>query len=143
MGWMMHRAPWRDDGDYSPLQVGKAAHIRFGHSDKSGRLLTASFYPMAPEVENRSQKGSVETFHGYKFDMDRLGVEMQMEYMICEDVNDPGGTEIWCGYRYKSFNVGTYGGNADEKVRAAEADALKFATRFNGERDIEWNGEPF
>jgi hypothetical protein len=142
MGWVLHEEPWTDDGEYSPLQVGKAAHIRFRHTDKPGRLLTMSAYPMAPEVEVVTHKDTVETFHGYKADMDKLAVEVHTEFMICDDIRDPGGTENWCDYRCKRLNT-AYSGIDGEKVRAAEADALKFVRRFNGERDIDWDGERF
>lgn len=139
----MHGEPWTDNGDYSPLQVGKAAHVRFRHLDKPGRLLTVTAYPMAPEVSITTRKGSVETFHGYRFDMDQLAVETQTEFMICEDIGDPGGTESWSDYRYKTLTVAPRTGSDNEKTRAAEADALAFIRRFNGERDIDWDGEQF
>jgi hypothetical protein len=143
MGWVLHGAPWTDDGDHSPLQVGRAAHIRFRHADKVGRLLTVTAYPKAPEREIVTREGSVETFHGYEFDMGQLAVEAQTEFMICDDINDPGGTENWCDYRYKVLDVDPYTGSDDEKTRAAEGDALKYIRRFNGERDIDWDGERF
>jgi hypothetical protein len=143
MGWVLHAAPWTDNGDYSPLQVGKAAHIRFRHTDKPGRLLTVTAYPMAPEVEILTRNGSVETFHGCEFDMSKLTIEMQIEFMICDDVNYPGDTENWCDYRYKTLDAAPYVGSDDEKTREAEADALKCIRRFNGERDIDWDGERF
>ena len=143
MGWVLHGEPWTDDGEYSPLQVGKAAHIRFRHASKPGRLLTVTAYPMAPEVEITTRKGSVETFHGYEFDMSKLVVEAQTEFMICDDINDPGGTESWCDYRCEALDADPYTGSDDEKTRAAEADALKYVRRFNGERDIDWDGERF
>lgn len=143
MGWALYGAPWTDDGDYSPLQVGKASHIRFRHTDKPGRLLTVTAYPMAPEEEIKTREGSFEIFHGYQFDMDRLAVEVQTEFMICEDINDPGSTQEWGDYRHKTLDAAPYTGSNDEKVRTAEADALKYIRRFNGERDIDWDGEQF
>lgn len=131
MGWILHGEPWTNNGDYSPLQVGRAAHIRFRHTGKPGRLLTVTVYPMAPEV-------SVE-----RFDMDRVRVEAMTEYMICDDADDPGGTEKWCDYRHRELDTGSYTGSDEEKVRAAEADALSHVHHLKSEPGITWDGEPF
>lgn len=138
MGWVQHGKPWTDNGDYSPLQLGKASHVRFRHVDKPGRLLTVTAYGMAPEVAITTHKGSVETFHGYRFDMDKLAVEVVSEFMICDDIDNPGDTENWCDYRYRKLSTAPYTGSDEEKIRAAERDALKFVHQFNGERDIDW-----
>lgn len=145
MGWVQHGDVQVDDGDYGgDTQIGKAAHVRFAHTDMPGRLVTVTAYPVAPEQSIETQEGSVTVFHGYRHDMDSVGVEAQTEFMICGNIDDPGSTEKWSDLRYEALDTQPYTrGDNDNKIKAAEVDALRFIERFDANRNIHWDGERF
>lgn len=145
MGWVQYGDVQTDDGDYGgDIQIGKATHIRFTHRDLPGRLVTVMAYPVAPERSIETQEGTKTTFHGYKHDMGSVGIQVQTEFMICKNIDDPGGTEEWSDCQYEDLDTRPYNrGDDTDKIRAAEVDALTFIERFDANRSIAWDGERF
>lgn len=145
MGWVQYGDVNTDDGEYGgDIQVGKASHVRFTHTDMPGRLVTVYAYPTAPERSIETTEGTKTTFHGYKHDLDSVGIQVQTEFMVCDDIDDPGSTERWSDYRYQELDTRPYTrGDGDDRVKAAEVDALRWIERFDANRDIAWDGEPF
>ncbi|MCP9209574.1 hypothetical protein [Streptomyces cucumeris] len=145
MGWVQYGDIQTDDGDYGgDIQIGKATHVRFIHTGMPGRLVTVTAYPVAPERSIETQEGSVVHFHGFESDMNAVGIQSQIELMICGDIDDPGSTEEWSDYLYENLDTRPYSRGDDEtKVKAAEVDALRWVERFDANRDIHWDGERF
>jgi len=163
-GWFMHGGVGEDAGDVGgDDQIGKAPDIRFAHFDMPGRLVTVCVYPSArelsldempvcthPPVLLESLGDNVGRFApsppehlACSYDMDSVGLRMQTEFMICSDIEDPGGTEEWCDYRYCELDTRPYTGTVQEILAAAGADALKEVRLFNADQDIAWDGQPF
>lgn len=109
MAWERYGEIWDDDGQHTDEQVGNAASARFVNPDLPGRLITVHAFPHAPEILNadcphtpvllESYGNGVGRFapmpdehDGCTHDLDSLGVQAFTEFMICADVDDPGGT---------------------------------------------------
>ena len=104
-------------------QIGEAFNRRFYHPDKPGRLITVSVY--AVNYENDAVEGGYE-----------LGIEEQIERMICRDIEDPGSTEEDCGYEYNAVDdYATF-----KSVEEAAIYAKKRLVGMTGD-DLSWNGE--
>lgn len=127
--WQEYGSEWTDDGNPGgDWQVGKACSRRFHNPEIPGALVTVYYYPGSYKSEDDDES---ETFE--------LDVECQTEFMICKDIDDPGGTQEWCTYTY---NKDVYD-NAFDSVEKAEAAALSALRRFDPVRDIHWDGKPF
>lgn len=105
---------WRADGDGvgssgdcgGDIQWGDSYSVRYVRPDMPGSLITVTFYA----VEYDENPGE-------------FGVQRQVEFMVCEDPADPGGTEIWSEVTYDDVNdlvIDT----ADEAEREAREFAL-------------------
>lgn len=125
----MNDSEWRADGTGvvsngdcgGDIQAGDSYSVRYIRPDKPGSLITVTFYP----VEYDELPGE-------------LAVQRQVEFMVCEDPSDPGGTEIWsdCLYDDVSYKV-------IDTAAEAEQDAREFAVTALGDgSDHGWNGEP-
>jgi hypothetical protein len=146
MAWIQHGEIWPDDGNPgADEQLGKAASVRFVNPDLPGCRVTVYAYPHAPEKENTTREGSVETFHGFMADMDSFGIQAQTWFEIDEDADgdadewEPGWSEI----RYQSLDTRPYSGLDEKMIADAETDALAWVTRFDANRDIHWDGKRF
>lgn len=120
---------WRPDADGAGLgpdiggdiQRGNAYSVRYIRPDMPGSLITVSFYP----VEYDSCLGE-------------FVVQRQVEWLVCEDPSDPGGTEIWSDYDYTDVSD-VVAGSAGE----AEQEAREFADAALGQGwTHRWDGEP-
>lgn len=103
-------------------QVGRAWDRRFRHPGKPGCLMTVYLYGV--KVDNDAVAAGFE-----------LGVQKQVEYMICRDIKDPGGTEVECGYQYE--NLDDY--NTLNSVEAAETEAHDWLKKLDA-GDLSWDG---
>jgi hypothetical protein len=154
-------------------QIGRASSIQFANLDMPGRLITVHVYPVARELDHAEMPecshGEPEGWackHGRpelhkpggstrcicylppehmrcSWDMDSVGLQMMTEFMICEDINEPGGTESWSDHRYDDVDAMPLTGAVGEILAKAESVALGAVRRFNGERDINWDGKQF
>jgi hypothetical protein len=115
-----------DAGDQGgDVQVGRSFSKRFHNTKIPGVHVDAVAYPVAGD-------GNSEP------DLTDVGVQLCVEFMICTDLKDPGGTEKWCDYRYSNkADPLRYG-----SVKLAEAAARKVVENFTL-FDIDWDGEPF
>lgn len=160
MGWIQHGEVWDDDGQHGDTQIGKAASVRFFNPDLPGRLVTVYAFPSAPELGSDAplcsharlivkdlgngvaQYAPLPSEHlRCSHDMDRVGVESLIEFMICEDLGDPGGTEEWSEYRYGPLDTRPYSGTAEVMIAEAEQDALAWIMRYDADKFIAWDGE--
>ena len=66
-------------------------------------------------------------------------VQRQVEWLVCEDPADPGGTEVWSDYAYDDVSE-TVMASAEE----AERDAQRHAQYVLANPDIYggWDGQP-
>lgn len=64
-------------------------------------------------------------------DGDRVLLTRQVEYMLCRDPQDPGGTEVWSDLRYDDIPVG---GTPDERT-------AQVACRSFDPAAVTWDGE--
>lgn len=120
MVWQEKDDLFKDAGDTGgDVQVGKAYSRRFFNPDLPGRLVTMCLYPIREE-------GSAV-----------VGVQMQTEFMICRDTEDPGSTEEWSDYRYVDLPIIGFG-----TVEQAELSCMEVLPKYDPAK-IVWNGEPF
>lgn len=77
-------------GDY---QVGDAYSVRYGKSDRSGALTTVAYYAEELRADDADDTGGTPQYV----------VTEQTELMRCADPGDPGGTELWSDYAYRTF----------------------------------------
>jgi len=105
------------------IQRGDSYSVRLVRDDKPGSLLTITFYA-AEYDENPGE-----------FDVQR-----QVEWLVCSDPADPGGTEIWSDYSYDDVSaivIDTEEEAEDEARERAEA-VLADPSPYFG-----WDGEPW
>lgn len=124
--WQEQGELFEDAGDMGgDVQVGKAFNRRFINPDLPGRLVTVNVYPIAGDGNNEP-------------DLSEVDIECQVEYMICEDMDDPGGTEVWSDIKYdRDIDV-----LVSDSIEKAESAAKNYVKRFLPEH-IAWDGEPF
>jgi hypothetical protein len=123
-------ATWQPDGtgvvsngdQGGDIQRGDSYSVRFTHPDLPGSLITVSFY--AAEYDENP----------FEF-----VVQRQVEWMVCEDPSDPGGTEIWSDYSYDDVSelVCYSAADAEQDAREWAEDALGEAWKYGG-----WDGQP-
>jgi hypothetical protein len=120
---------WRPDGTGvvtsgdcgGDIQAGESWSVRFIRPDKPGSLLTVTFYP----VEYDECPG--------EFVMQR-----KIEWMVCADPADPGGTEIWPDEVVRDDPMDpVFATAAEADARATAEDALLRADAYGC-----WDGEP-
>ena len=77
-----------DGGDVGgDIQAGDSWSVRYIRPDMPGSLITETYYPVTwPECPGE------------------YTVERQVEFMVCEDPADPGGTEIWSEATYDTVS---------------------------------------
>jgi hypothetical protein len=74
-------------------QIGPAPSVRFQHTEKPGSLMTVAIYPvMHSEGDTCVPRTCIPG---------SLDLQQQIEYMVCTDPEDPGGTEQWSDYEYE------------------------------------------
>jgi hypothetical protein len=103
------------------IQAGDSYSVCYVLSGKPGSLITVTFYP----VEYDELPGE-------------FVVQRQVEFLVCEDPSDPGGTETWsdCAYDDVSDTV-------MDTAAEAEAEAREFAETALGRGWTHcWDGEP-
>lgn len=103
------------------IQRGGSYSVRFVRPDKPGSLITVTFYA----VEYGCPSGFV--------------VQRQIEWLVCEDPSDPGGTENWSEVVHDdpfSTAFDTVGA-AEEDAWLAAQEALGVAWAYG-----RWDGEP-
>lgn len=128
------RAPqcaWRPDGQGvwpggdigGDIQRGASWTVRFVRDDMPGSLITVSFYA----VEYPENPG--------EFDVQR-----QVEWMVCGDPSDPGGTEVWSETEYDDVSalVIHSAGEAQREAREWAEYVLADTGCYDG-----WDGQPF
>ena len=120
---------WRPDGtgvdSYGDcggdIQRGDSYSVRFVRPDLPGSLITETYYA----VEYDECPGEYV-------------VQRQVEFMVCEDPADPGGTEIWSEVTYDDVSYLVKDTEAE-----AEQEAREFADAALGHGDTHgWDGQP-
>jgi hypothetical protein len=110
-----------EDGDDvgGDIQDGKSFSVRYVRPDLPGALITVTYYPVTQIAGE-------------------WGVERQVEFMVCDDPADPGGTEIWSETATDSvIDVVIY------SQAAAEQSACEFAEAALDEAwQHGWGGQP-
>lgn len=141
--WQMDETGITRGGDVGgDVQVGTAYAARFVNPDLPRCVVEITVFPSAPERPIETREGSVTTFHGFKNDLDSLGLDTQTEYVIaCEgaDMDHPRNDAEWEHIEYDSLDTAPFG----EDVKKAEGAARRWLENFDPARDIAWNGEPF
>lgn len=165
MGWIQHGEIAEDDGDVGgDMQIGPARSVRFVDPGLPGCLITVYVYAVAQELSLDDQPecmhpAEIEEDFGdgtarYKpsppehlacsYDMGNVDLQMQTEFMICRDVDDPGSTEEWSEYQYDYVDDRPpYTGTIPEILAAANAAALQEVQTFDADKYITWDGKPF
>lgn len=101
--------------------VGNAYDVRFVRDDKPGSMITVAFYPI------ELAEGSGE-----------YAIEREVEWMVCENPDDPGGTEIWSDTETDQMDGGML-----TSLLGAEGLARRYAERALGDAaDHHWGGDP-
>jgi hypothetical protein len=124
-GWHPDGTGITSEGDSAggDIQRGDSYSVRFICDDIPGSLVTVTFYAAEPGEDSG----------GYV-------VQRQIEWMVCEDPADPGGTEIWSDVEYDDTVLPDWA-----SLAIAEAEARRnagIALAFDAD-DISWNGHPF
>ena len=105
------------------IQVGKDSYsVTFIRDDKRGSLLTVTFYPVAyPEAPRE------------------FAVQRQVEWMVCDDPSDSGGTEVWSDVEYTDLEDAWYAsaGQAEAAARDSARAVLADGSPYWG-----WDGDP-
>jgi hypothetical protein len=126
MSWIEKGVLNEDAGDVGgDDQIGPAFARRFVNPDLPGRLVTVCTYVVRDDMDIRNGEWDVEE---------------QIEYLICADMSDPGGTETWSEYSYER---GTLDGRVRHSFEAAQADAREHIGRISPSDFYGWDGKEF
>ena len=103
-------------------QRGDSYSVRFRHPDLPNAIITCSAYAAEDTDRNPGE----------------FFVQVQTEYIICTDPEDPGSTETWSDYSYddEDGRIWDTAGEAEEAARQRAAEELGDA------ESLEWDGEP-
>lgn len=116
-------------------QVGDSYSVRYKLPASPDALVTVSYY-----AENLSAHRSVDVPSGdgmvrAEQPPPEYAVTVQTELMVCDDPDDPGGTERWSDYRQETFP------ERYPTAEAATSAAVRMAHR-DQPSDIDWAGQP-
>jgi hypothetical protein len=131
--WREHDSGLMCAGDVGgDNQVGKGWSKRFVRTDSPGSLLTVSIYPIGHSegdtcVPRDCRPGQID-------------LEAQVEYMICTDPDDPGGTEVWSDYLYISPLADIDGSDLVLKSVETAEERAKYLTSMCSASAIVWDG---
>lgn len=119
---------WRPDGTGvepngdavgGDIQRGESYSVRFVRPDRPRSLVTVSFYA----TESDDYPGE-------------YGVQRQVEFLVCEDPTEPGGTEVWSDCHSDDVSDEVIDTEAE-----AESEAAGHAQSALGDGDdINWDG---
>lgn len=124
-GWQPDGTGVQPNGDCGgDVQDGESFSVRFTNPALPGRLITVAFYPVIyPEWKSRE-----------------WGVERLVEWLICTDPTDPGGTEVWSDTAVDLVNETAF---YHRREAEAEAEAREFAEAgLSRAWTYAWNGAP-
>jgi hypothetical protein len=124
MSWQLNDPPVGVAGDIGgDGQVTEAYEARWSHhlADGSVALVTRAFYVAGPHTADDPAAGP-------------LRLECQTEYLICTNIADPGGTEVWSDYVYSEGPDGFDVSGGDATARAA----AQQASERGAPDDYEW-----
>jgi hypothetical protein len=122
-------ATWQPAGDVGSngdcggdIQRGDSYSVRLVHPDMPGSLITVAFY--AAEYDECPRE---------------FVVQRQVEWLVCADPADPGGTEIWSDYDYSDVSE-----TVMTRRRDASREAKQHAEYVHANPDIYggWDGQP-
>ena len=103
------------------IQRGDSYSVRYIRPDLPGSLITVAFYA----VEYAELPGE-------------FVVQRQVEFMVCDDPADPGGTEVWSEVTYDDVTYVVIGTEAE-----AEQEAREFAAEaLDRGWTHAWDGQP-
>jgi hypothetical protein len=131
------RGAWRPDkagvsqgGDIGgDIQASDSWAVRFVRDDQpagpgSASLVTVTCYGTEDEENNPGE----------------FGIVREVEYLICTDPDDPGGTELWSEYEYDDVFPDQDPRTAEEAGCLARDEA---EAALNDAGELAWNGRPF
>lgn len=124
--WMEDGTGVQPGGDVGgDAQDGQSWSRRFVHPDVPGALINVYVYA---SHDNPSRPGL------------EWSAALQVEYMLCTDTADPGGTEVWADYLYRTLRMGypsrAYAETAARRVLEEFPAASEAAKVYMG-----WGGE--
>ena len=117
--------PPQPDGTVGGDGAGESVSVRYRAAEKPGSLITAYWYTV--DLRMRSDDQDDE----YPWD-----VEEMVEYLVCDDPDEPGSTEIWSDYKYDN-PLGLSFKTEAEAIVARDA-----AARRDQAENYLWDGEP-
>jgi len=113
-------------------QIGDGVSKRFIRDDIPGALITVSIYPIGHSEGDTCVPRNCTPA--------QIDLEQQIEYLICTDPSDPGGTQTWAEYEYDSPLADLNGTDLDlPDVATAEREARRLLDTWVPEI-ITWDG---
>lgn len=126
MTWLELGPMINDDGQMGgDTQIGAAPSRRFIHSVLPGRVVDMSAYPIRGDGSDPMPAEDAP-----------IHVQVQFNYVICRDLSDPGGTEMWADVRYDEPVHGPF-----RSLKAAERRARAIVVGFVPDPFL-WDGDP-
>lgn len=130
--WREHDSGVGSAGDIGgDWQVGEAFDKRFVRSDLPGSLYTFAIYV----IRHEGNDGCVA------HEVGKIELRETVEFMICEDPDDPGSTEIWADNWYSPEGIDDYDGTElmFSTVGEAETKARQMVEQFDA-TGVHWDG---
>jgi hypothetical protein len=123
-GWQPDGTGIVSNGDCGgDIQRGDSYSVRFRHPDLPNAIITCSAYAAEDTDRNPGE----------------FFLQVQTEWLICDDPAQPGDTEIWSDVTYDDED-----GRIWDTVGEAEQAARQRAAEELGDADsLEWDGEPW
>jgi hypothetical protein len=128
--------PWHPDGkgilpggDVGDIQAGDSYSVRFVRDDMPGSLITVKVYAVEPHFVGVPGPQGAGAEYAW---------QEQVEFMVCEDPADPGGTETWSDVEYEDSDL-VYEtlAEADRAARSVAEGELRHHAATQ-----EWDGKP-
>lgn len=112
----------QDTDEAGDDQFGKVYSIRYRrpqNPDGTYSLITVGFYNQDRwQVNGEELTYDEVAVASAPLPEERYGIGQQVELMICRDADDPGGTEEWCDYLYRSSWFAQAAPFTDEQIKS-------------------------
>lgn len=132
-------APMFPDGTVGGDGADEAYSARWTKDNGDGTFALITSYWYAVDMRDRSGASEGERYDEmYGEGAEVWDVENQIEYMVCTDLEDPGGTEVRCDYEYSEDVLDRFLPSVEAARAIAQSHCASTITNFV--RDFHWNG---
>lgn len=132
-------SPMFPDGTVGGDGADEAYSLRWVKDNEDGTFAMITTYWYAVDVRERSNSDQLADLTESYGDAEIWDVENQTEFLVCTDLEDPGGTEVTSKVDYNDEVLATYLTSLIEARQIAESNCT--AELANFDRNYNWDGK--